>query len=77
MIDMKWVSVNEDFPKRDQCVDVWFSHGDYDGRLTDCFYDHVHYSWWYWDAQEKVILPSYVTHWMPLPPSPEINNEGE
>lgn len=76
----KWVSVEDELPKHNVCVDVWasviggYSHGD-EFRCENVFYDRENDYWWMHDQEEgceRVILNFLsITHWMPLPEPPK------
>ena len=74
---MEWISVSDNLPKNDECVDVYFNDfQDLSGRIENVFYSESE-KWWMWDVQsdrvnEKIFLSgSCVTHWMPLPEPPK------
>ncbi len=68
-----WVNAVMQKPLDDECVDVYYCFGDYEGRVTDVFFDKARFTWWQWDKKctAKVDLPTGVTHWMHQPVRPE------
>lgn len=71
---MEWVNFNEMSPGDNQCIDLWISYGDVEGRICNCFEDKDNDSFWCWDwsVTEKIRFSSAVaTHWMPKPEPPK------
>ena len=63
---MKWISVEDKFPKGGQCV-LLFSK---ESGVAEGAYSEIdkHFRQWRWSCIKKD-----VTHWMPLPKSPKEN----
>lgn len=69
----KWISVDEQLPDDNVCVDLYVDWQDYTGRVCNCFRADGNY--WKWDesVRFKITIDSFlVTHWMPLPEPPEV-----
>jgi len=66
-----WVSVDVKLPKKGQLVDVY--DADNESRRTDCYYLHDEKQW-LWRASHN-LCGRNITHWMPLPNSP--NSEAK
>ena len=74
----KWISIHKKAPKADVCIDLWFSYGDFEARITDCFFDDNLGIFWKWDADCKIKLSVgcvEISHWMPLPSHPAFTKD--
>ena len=76
-IGPKWVSVDDELPHPDRCVDLWckisggYNQGD-ESRVENVFYNSELRYWWYLDdnSDHTVMRGVEITHWMPLPEPP-------
>jgi hypothetical protein len=71
---MKWISVNDKMPENDgngfsRTVLVYSK--DYH-LPTIAFYDYDEAHWIEYNTDEGIVFD--VTHWMPLPPEPEVDD---
>lgn len=66
---MDWISVEEWLPEDNKAVFVWTLY-----EQAKILY-HSKNKWWEYDL-DKSWEHSYVTHWMPLPPSPQESEVG-
>lgn len=69
---MQWVSVKDRKPEHEEVVDIWVDDGDgFNYRVPDAEYNAETGMF-----ESQYYLPEdsdtdFVTHWMPLPPSPK------
>lgn len=74
IVDDGWISVEDQLPKIDDCIDVWVNHPDSEGRVCNCFHDAESKEYWYWNENFDLRLrfdEVLVTHWR-LPPPPPV-----
>lgn len=66
-----WISVEDQQPEKDMCVDAWVVTNDGEGRIPNMFFDGDKF-WWQWDkdGEKHVIDKCFVKFWRPLPESP-------
>jgi hypothetical protein len=74
---MKWIACKEKLPKEDgEYVLAWPSGGSCEVHE---FYFHMGHFYFYKDGiyglSEGRLIHQYVTHWMPLPKPPKLENE--
>lgn len=68
-----WISTHDSYPNKNQCVDVWVSASDVEGRVCNCFIEPEKDTAWYWNesCEDKIhINLHHVSHWMSAPPAP-------
>lgn len=71
---MKWISIQDKLPEEEREVLLYIEHYSVCGvkcnEIKTGYYENED---WYWNRD--VFPYEYeVTHWMPLPPEPEIDN---
>lgn len=73
-----WISVEDRLPNCNGCYIVFIPHY-YDkdhGIVTMCYFDGI--DTWHDDDRvnfERILNPTFVTYWMPLPEPPEAEDE--
>jgi len=73
-----WISIYKNTPKAECCVDLWFIYGDFEGIITNCFFDNNLGIFWKWDPACKIKLSlgdSGISHWMPVAQPPDLTKD--
>jgi hypothetical protein len=75
---MNWISVEKDLPPADKNSNLQVEsgnvliYGGVFGQVDIGFYAYDTQSWYYSDGNLTSLTDEYVTHWQPLPETPQV-----